>query len=274
MGKKSSIYRWQPKKERIKTPEGQLSRNSRMKLKNAIRWLVASADTKQTYEKKLHRKVDWKINMCTLTFHENFQDDNKAREILSRWLEMAQYRFKIPSYVWKAEPQERGAIHFHLSTSVYMQHSQVKYTWNRELKKHGLSEVKDNSTDVHAVANVQSHENYLAEYFLNEDKHEGRRTIKGRLWGCSHNLSQAGKEYLIIDEHELRSIQSDIEHLSLYRKLQNENKPIPEFLKFTDVYLVDGQYYKDLPECELKQLYRYDIQKLKGNQHINEFWKS
>ena len=245
-----------------------------MKLKNAIRWLVASSETKQVYEKKQKRKVDWKINMCTFTFAENMQDDNKAREIFSRWLEMAKYRFGLTSYVWKAEPQQRGAIHFHMSTNIYMQHTQVRFTWNRELIKHGLAKQNDNSVDIHAVTNVQSHENYLAEYFLNEDKHEGRRAIRGRLWGCSHNLSQAGKEYLIIDEQELQSMQSEMEHLSLFRKLRNENKPIPEFLKFSDVYLINGDYYKNLPECELKQLYRYDIQKLKGNQHIHEFWKS
>lgn len=250
---------WTKKAKR--TPEGQLSPNARRKLRNAIRWLIASS------------QVKWKVNMATLTFHENMTDDKAARTILSRWLEVAKYRWEMHNYVWKAEPQERGAIHFHLSSNVYIPHEELKYTWNRELRKHGLNNINDNSTDVHAIHDIQSHENYLTDYMLNEEKHEGRRAIKGRLWGCSHGLSQAGKEYIPIEDHEANFMQDDMRNISLYQKFIAEGKEIPEFLKFTDIYLTGSNWYKSLPECGIKKLYFDQVKALKISKRQLEFWQ-
>jgi len=258
--------------KRSRTIEGQLSPNARRKLRNAIRWLVAASDWKMIYEKRHGKKVPWKINEFTLTFHDNMQDDRKARGLLSMWLEVAKYRWDMHLYIWKAEPQERGAIHFHGITNTYIPHTELKYTWNRLLHKHGLNSINDNSTDVHAVTGIKNHEVYLTDYMLNEEKHKGRRAIKGKLWGCSHALSQAGKEYLVIDEDECNMTQKENNDISLYERYILEGKEIPEFLKFTDIYLTGEQYYKHLPECNLKKLYYDQIQKLKNLKSQKEFW--
>lgn len=249
--------------KRTKTIEGNLSANASRKLKNVIRWLIASSEWKHTYEKKHKGKVPWKINMITLTFHENMIDDNLARQLLSKWLEMAKYRWEMHLYIWKAEPQSRGAIHFHISTNTYIPHTEVKYTWNRLLKKHGLNEMHDNSTDVHAVINCKSHENYLSDYFLNDKKHEGRRKIKGKLWGCSHALSQAGKDFITMEEHEMKALEYDNLNISLIMKYIVEHKQVPEWCKFADTYLTGEQFYANLPECDLKTLYFSEITKLR-----------
>jgi len=249
-----------------------------MKLKRSIKWLVACSTTKWCKEKSKktgkRERVPYLINMATLTFHENMQDDNQARQCLSRWIEMAKYRFQMRNYIWKGEPQERGAIHFHLSTNVYIPHSELKYTWNRELAKFKLNAVEDNSTDIHAVIKVKNHEAYLTEYFMNEEKHEGRRKIKGRLWGCSHPLSQAGKEYILLDKqiNEHRLFDEDKEAESLFRKFRMEDKPIPDWLKFADMFLIDSKYYHRLPECELKQLYANTISQLQGKPKQIQYW--
>lgn len=157
---------WKPvRKLTQNTSPGTLSPNARRKIKQAIRWLVASAETKKVYEKKHKRLVDWKINFATLTFHKNLQDDYLARKILSSWIEVAKYRWQINSYIWKAEPQERGAIHFHLSFNQYIPHRELNYTWNRACNKHGLNQAWDNSTDIHADENISSTEAYLTDYF-------------------------------------------------------------------------------------------------------------
>lgn len=271
-GNKKSLI--QQTKIRVKTPEGELSLNAQRKIKTAIRWLIACADWKTVYEKKYKKTMKWKINMATLTFHENLTDDNLARKILSMWLETAKYRWDIQQYIWKAEPQARGAIHFHCSFNKYIPHTELKFTWNRLLKKFGLNNINDNSTDIHAVVNIKNHENYLSEYFLNEKKHEGRRKIKGRLWGCSHGLSQAGKEFILIDEIEANEMQKEDWNISLYKKYSDSERPIPDFLKFTDIYLTGEQYYRNLPNCPLKELYYSELRKLKQNKKQLEFWKS
>lgn len=259
-------------RHRTKTIEGVLSVNAQRKVRNAIRWLVAGSETKMVYEKRFKKKVPWRINMCTFTFKENMQDDKKAREIFSQWLEMAKYRFDMQLYIWLAEPQKRGAIHFHLSTNVYIPHTELRFTWNRLLRKHGFDNTDENSTDVHAVTNIENHEAYLCDYFLKEKKHEGRRAIKGKLWGCSHALSQAGKNYIVIDEIEKRFLNSDLHKSSLYKKLTDKNETIPDFLKFTDIFLTNESNYKNLPSCPLRNLYFDEVKKLRAMKQQKQLW--
>lgn len=254
---------WKPKRLRQNTSPGTLSPNARIKIKKAIRWLVASAETKKVYEKKYKRMVPWKINFATLTFHENLQDDKKARECLSRWLEVAKYRWKINSYIWKAEPQERGAIHFHACFNQYIPHQELRYTWNRELRKHGLANINDNSTDIHADTNINNTEAYLTDYFLNEEKHAGRRKINGKLWGCSHNLSNAGKQYLLLQKDEFLQLDAELQKFSLYEIKKNKGEPIPQWLQYSGYYILPNNYYQSLPECELKQQWLSEMQLLK-----------
>lgn len=253
-------YRWKKAPER-NDPDGKLSVNARRKLKNSIRWLIACSEWKTVFEKKKKRQVKWKINMLTFTFKENMQDDKLARSIFSQWIEMAKYRFGMVHYVWKAEPQKRGAIHFHLSTNVYIPHKELCYTWNRLLFKHGIDQRNSNSTDVHACEQVRDLEAYLSDYFLNEEKHEGRRKIKGKLWGCSHGLSRAGKLYLELGKEYAKECHNDWINDSLEVIIRREGKEPPEFLQYISIW--KPEKFPPLPmaiyENELRILKEYEI---------------
>lgn len=268
--RKQGGLNWRKKPERAEH-NGKLSPNANRKLKQAIRWLSAAATEKEVYEKKQKRKVKYKVALATLTFKENMQDDNKARKILSQWLEMAKHRFELFNYVWKAEPQERGAIHFHLILPIYIPYKELRYTWNRLLKKHGLEQDNANSTDIHAVTNAKNLEAYLAAYMTNEDKHEGRRPIKGRLWGCSQALTKAGREFLLIDKDELTAMTAELHEYSLEHKLMKEGKEIPEFLKYNGLWIVPDDYFDKLPKCELKDLYFKQIEEINTRQKRQYF---
>ena len=248
-GKNKSDCPWRKKPTR-KPHNGKLSENARRKLKSAIRWLIAASPPKQCYEKKLHRTVEYRINLATFTFKHNMLNDRKARLLLSKWLEMAKYRFSLEHYVWKAEPQKRGAIHFHLCSGIYMPYKELCYTWNRLLYKHGIKQLNSNSTDIHACHSVDNIESYLTEYLMNEDKHKGRRKIKGRLWGASRKLTQAGKELICISKVDKEIMQKELGNLHLSKFTKT---PLP-FLDFIDVYCLPEDFYSKLPTCDLKTL--------------------
>lgn len=254
---------------RQNTSPGKLSPNARRKLMNAIRWLEKGARWKKVYEKRSKKVERWKVNMITLTFHENMTDDTLARKLLSMWLEMAKYRWGLNCYVWKAEPQARGAIHFHITTDIYIPYAELRYTWNRLLRKHGLNNIEDNSTDVHAVTGVENLVGYLVEYMCNEDKHEGRRVIQGKLWGCSHSLSKAGKDYLYIDENEICAIENDLDKYHIRHRINPvfwETKP---WLRMIDVWYLPNNYFDLLPDCDFKTLYRTELLRLEPNYNKN-----
>lgn len=233
--KLSRSANWKKKRE----TESELSVASARKMKRAIQWLIAVSDWKEVWETQRGGMVKYRVNHCTLTFHENLKDDNLARKILSSWLEVAKYRWDVRQYVWKIEPQERGAAHFHLTTNRYMPHSEVRYTWNRALRKMKLANVADNSIDVHAVIEENDLTKYFSDYLTDKEKHEGRRKIKGRRWGCSHDLSNAGNEYVAVSDEEMLVLENELQQFDLRKKLQESKKEIPDFLKFVNYWNVD-----------------------------------
>lgn len=252
----------------------ELSENARRKMKDSLRWLIAASAAKTTYEKKRKQMVEWKINLGTLTFKNNMTDDNLARQILSRWLEMAKYRFNMHSYVWKAEPQSRGAIHFHFSTNVYIPYAELRFTWNRALRKAGLENCNENSTDIHAVESIDNIEKYLCDYYLNEAKHEGRRKIKGKQWACSHNIAALRKNYLFVDDDEAKAIANDLDKFSLNKAIVAEGKPLPDFLKYVDYYKVDSRLYESLRGTEIGNLYWDSINSLQVKSQLQFFQRT
>lgn len=263
------LDRW--RKQRTSSP-GTISLNSKRKIKSAIRWLVASATTKQVYEKQHQAKVNWKINCITLTFHENLQDDALARKILSEWLEVAKYRWQMYNYVWKAEPQERGAIHFHLCSQVYVPHAELRYTWNRALRKRKLNNINDNSTDVHAVTHARNLESYLCDYLINEKKHDGRRLIKGKLWGCNQALARAGKQYVYMDDWDYQALQNDLQHYEIGKQIQSEGRYLPEWLKFIDLWNIKPSALPLGLMNEITQLYNSEIATLQARAKGLQLW--
>jgi len=255
--------------------EGELSPNAVRKMQKALKWLVWQASEKEVYEKSIGKKLKYRVNFITLSFKSNLEDDKVGRKILSMWLEMAKYRFNVGNYVWRAETQERGAIHFHLVTDVYIPYAELRFTWNRLLCKFGLGTMEDNSTDVHAVKNIKNTTAYLVKYLSDESKQEGRRKIKGRLWGCNKALSNAGKEKVVVDTWDLQVLQSDMRSYSLATKLIAAGKPIPEILKHCDIWELPEGYFEHLPECALKDIWLKEIETLRNvsrNKRL-QFWQ-
>lgn len=100
-------------------------------------------------------------------------------------------------YVWKAEPQKNGNIHFHLVIDQYYKKEDLQRDWNNILAgtttqidrfeaKHGHRNPP--STQIDQAKNNAQTAQYFIEYFRDHNKHEGRRKIQGKLWGMHNRL--------------------------------------------------------------------------------------
>ena len=69
-----------------------------------------------------------------------------------------------------------------------------------------------NSTDVHAVEGVKNLAAYLASYM--SKKEDGKRPIKGKLWGCSQSLSDSNKCVIELYQGERETVTEELETLS------------------------------------------------------------
>lgn len=220
---------------------GLLSRGSAKNLKRAIENILAIAVEKESLNHKLNRMYKWKINFVTLTLpcaQGSHSDKDVKRVCLDNFLKSARRRFNLASYVWRAERQRNGNVHFHIISDVYMDHANLRLLWNHQLEKLGYIDIFEkkhghrnpNSTDIHSVSKIKNLGAYMVKYMCKpaflakcfiaqapwsqpERKLKAKKTdkafsklmtleeakINGRLWDCSVNLKQKHKCDFIID---------------------------------------------------------------------------
>ncbi len=153
----------------------------------------------------------WNPTMITFTVPiQNVSDHKFKRDVLNRLLLVFKRKFNVKTYIWKAEAQHRGAIHFHFVVDKFIPNAAMRHYWYKMLKDYNCIG-KDNagiyipeivhSRIVHCkkVKNFDSMEQELSSYFdlkHNEDgslqhKHDRSksvREIEGKFYGCSDNL--------------------------------------------------------------------------------------
>ena len=101
----------------------------------------------------------------------------------------------------KAELQERGQVHYHLTVNSFIHWQEIQNKWNKLQHKAGYLDdfakkhrhYKPNSTDVHSVKNVKDIEAYLVKYICKNQK--DKTLLNGKVWGCSSSLE--GKRFSI-----------------------------------------------------------------------------
>lgn len=133
---------------------------------------------------------------------------------LARFLDWMRYK-GCTTYIWKAELQKRGQIHYHITTNKFIRYDELQKAWNSIQRKAGwLDDYYEkhkrwnaNSTDIHAVHKVHRLDLYIAKYI---SKVSDSGLIKGKVWGCSKDLQ--GAKYYSYDcsPDELDPILNDV----------------------------------------------------------------
>ena len=211
--------------------DGIVSKHAEKRLKKYVNWLIFLAKNKRVYIEDLKTHVNFKINFITLTLpSQQIHSDKEIKErCLNQFLIELTKRWKCKLYLWKAEAQANGNVHFHITCDKYIYYADLRNCWNRIINKLGyvdrytaemsklsadsyikkyskdgnkkkllkryengnrVSWSEPNSTDVHSVHQIRNLAGYLSKYFCDNDKQEGRRKIDGNLWYCSQLLSK------------------------------------------------------------------------------------
>ena len=140
---------------------GELTESARKKLKSACEILFALARTKKVKSIRTGREFKFKIACITLTLSSK-QGQHTDREIKKELLEPFLRHFRkrgLYNYIWKAERQLNGNVHFHILTDCYLEKGSIRDYWNKLQEKLGfITEFHSkyhhrspNSTDVKAV---------------------------------------------------------------------------------------------------------------------------
>jgi len=179
---------------------GLITKGSAKRLRKAINILISLSEWKEATHFKSGLTFKFKINFITLTLPSpqgNVSDKDLKSYCLQPWLKYWRRKTRGMSYVWRAERQKNGNLHFHICTDRYIYYKNIRDTWNRYLNHyHFISAFESkhshrdpNSTDVHSILKIDDLAGYLVKYMAKLDPKEQK--IDGRVWDCSNNIKKA-----------------------------------------------------------------------------------
>lgn len=151
---------------------------ARQRLTSAINLLVGTAKQKKLYSADLKKYFNFRINFVTLTLpslqeHSDSEIHNKIfKSFIRYWLT----RNPNLLYVYKAEVQDSGNLHYHLTTNSFIHHKVLRKLWNKACNLLGYIDRckvdNPNSTDVHATKAVKNIAGYLCSYVSKKDLYQ------------------------------------------------------------------------------------------------------
>lgn len=123
----------------IRKHDGFLSDRAVKRLRKAISWLFYLSDNNFFKNHKKNKSEKFKLTFVTLTLPSaQLHSDVEIKEkLLNQFLIEAKKKWNIINYVWRAEKQENGNIHFHLIFDRFVFHVDLRKTWNRICEKLG-----------------------------------------------------------------------------------------------------------------------------------------
>lgn len=279
-----------------KAYSGQLTFHSRKRLQKSINLLVAIASPKRVTAPKTNKKFTFRVNFITLTLPSAqgaLSDKELKKGCLDNWLKAMRRRHQLKSYVWRAERQYNGNIHFHITTETYLPQDDVRNEWNRQLAKfhfiddfHAKHKYRNpNSTDVHAVYKIKNIAAYMVKYMSKDpiehlaeinlkrtrrgksllvpEEHPFRKIqgqpvwdapISGKVWDCSQNLKQKGS---CVTEFE-PDIKNEVNQLISNHHLNWKHT------EYCTLIFIGNQIMADILTGYLLQLYLDYLSNIKG----------
>lgn len=190
--------------------------------------------------RKIHPKGKKTINhLCqfitlTLCAPQEHTDQELTRDLLGQFLNILRKRGFLANYLWRAEKQRNGNIHYHILTDSYAPHAVWRDVWIKCLEQHGYLEryrkkfagmdyytyklqpfnqhrTPDQIAHAYArgkgtnwqnppcvqtdqVTNLDGLSIYLSKY-LSKDEATSDNIVQGRTWGASDALRSATRAF-------------------------------------------------------------------------------
>jgi hypothetical protein len=212
-----------------KAHNNKVSNQAARKITKAVSYLLLLANDKKVYSHMHGKQFKFKISFITLTLSskQNHDDNTIKKELLNHFLIEAKKKWNVSNYIWRAEKQTNGNIHFHILTDKFIPWSELRDTWNRiQNKLNYVNEYRNNmrayfkngfrlrsdiikhwneqsqrkayrkgvSTDWASPNSTDVHSlqfvSKIEKYITKYLKKQEQTGITvGRLWGCSSSLS-------------------------------------------------------------------------------------
>lgn len=208
-----------------------VSQATQRKIITACRVLSYSAEKRKVKNTK-GNYIEHLTLFITLTLPAPQQHEDKeiTKVCLGSFFDKLRKLGLFSNYVWRAEKQKNGNIHYHIITDSYAHFSLIKRAWlvaveklgylsayrskfanmslsqyaqldfNRGKKHYEIANAYANGTrtkwgsppciDVASVGNIGGTARYISKYVSKSDSND-KNIVTGRVWGCSQSVSSA-----------------------------------------------------------------------------------
>lgn len=162
------------------TYSGQVTKDAAKRIRRAVDMLLQIAKPELVFNPVINRQIMHTLSFITLTIsakerHLTASEGHKL--LLAPWLLRMKRKAGMTTYIWKAEFQKNGQLHYHITTPSFIHYSLIRDEWNNILSKAGmlsgwcgLDGRQPNSTDVHAVYKIKNMQAYLTKYIAKGNK--------------------------------------------------------------------------------------------------------
>lgn len=167
-------------KDSKRTANGMVSKNAHRKISKALDYLLLMASPQTGYIPKSGKKFAFRIAFVTFVLpSKQIHSDNEIKRTLwnSMLIELTRYH-GIKNYLWRAEKQKNGNIHFHLIIDKFVKYDELRKRWNRITNKLGyVDRYRENQKEWHKNG-FRVRENLLKNWPLEKQYEAYKKGVK------------------------------------------------------------------------------------------------
>ena len=232
---------------------GEVTEGSKKRMKRCLLLWAESVNLFNSDYRHTVRSNEKKLVFLTLTLsavqiHSDQEIKSKILKPFMRYLREIQ---GCTSYIWKAEVQKNGNIHFHVIIDQFVDKDLIRSKWNEcqdnlgyhERYQQKFGDKQAPSTQIELVENQEQIERYIGKYI---SKSQGCRSIEGRVWDASKNVKSL--RYFEIE----RDMPTE---KSLQKEVMKRNVKF-EILEGCNVYTLENVKLEDVMSYHSFELYR------------------
>lgn len=224
--------------------KGFLSKKGQKSIRNAVYWFLYSVDRKLI----THGFGKKKVGFLTLTLQSKQRHSDKQikSECLNQFLTEIRSEYGVTKYIWKAEKQENGSLHFHILTDTFLPVIKMRDKWNRIINKLGY---------VHEYSQRMRKLTWNEYYDLR--KNEKRNGVKIKIDQIRKAWKRGTREKWrnpnSIDLESLKKVKNVGAYISKYMSKEHKNKKMTKEEK--ELLKVDGRlWYSSESVSKMKNL--------------------
>jgi len=216
------------KKNLIRNDEynGYISKPTVKKIGHMVENLIFGIEAFKKENKRIRGVSQIQPTFITLTLsYGQIQNDKYIkRHMLMRFIDIIKEVKGVQNYIWRAEPQVNGNIHFHIVIDRFVKWQFIRETWNKIQSRHEYIDAFEqkhghrdpNSTDIHGLQHVNNIAAYICKYMI---KDKPLRKIEGRIWGCSKNFHKVKNPRIEVCEHIIQDLEELVTEGKVYKKV-------------------------------------------------------